>query len=72
MQESPGQQQYFWQRAKTNQYDNMMRIQLAPGRSQITFKQPSFKLESVKIYSNHGTNVPSLQHAANQEQKSEG
>lgn len=41
----------------------MMWIQLALGRSRITFKQPSFKLESVNIHSNHGTKVPSLQYA---------
>lgn len=52
-----------------------MWIQLALGRSRITFKQPSFKLESVKkkkkTHSNHGTKVPSLQYATSQERKSE-
>lgn len=45
----------------------MMWIQLTLGRSQITLKQPSFKLESVKIYSNHSTKVPSLEYATSQE-----
>ena len=49
----------------------MMGIQLALGRSCITFKPPSFKLKSVKIYGDHGTQVPSLQYAIHQEHKSE-
>lgn len=49
----------------------MMGIQLALGRSWITFKPLSFKLESVKIYGNHGTQVPSLRYAIHQQHKSE-
>lgn len=61
----------FFQRTKTNQCDNMMLIPLALGRSWITFKLPSFKLERVKIYSNHGTKVPSSQYATQEEHKSQ-
>lgn len=48
-----------------------MWIQLALDRSWITFKQPPFKLESVKTYGDHGTRVPSLQYADRQRCSSE-